>query len=201
MHNFVDAVPGINITGKNEDPTVLIDWFDDGKDLGHEDEHKNNFRFLSNFYPDEPFSVALSTKSSNGQSFNWTEREFATGEHAYQAAKAATSADFHAIADAPTPAAAKKMGREINMVAGWDATSLDVMRQVLLAKFALGRQCTERLVETDVALLVEGTYWFDKIWGVDLRTQGTPGQNLLGMLLMERREQLFWLIDNSPILK
>lgn len=174
----------------NADPTRLIDWFDDGADLESDPAgtRTNTFRFLSNFYPDEPFELDASLISPLWD-FPHPIR-FATGEHAFQAAKAVNPIAFEAIAGARTPAGAKAGGRRCTLRSDWEAVKYDVMREVLAAKFAPDTLCADLLELTGNAMLVEGTWWNDRVWGVDLRLPDRPGRNWLGTLLMARRAEL-----------
>lgn len=43
---------------------------------------------------------------------------------------------------------------------------------------------------TGHGLLIEGTYWDDRIWGVDMLHPDRPGETWLGVLLMARRADL-----------
>lgn len=157
----------------NHDGQVL--WFDD-----FADDPTNQYRFLSNFYVGEPITLGSVT--------------FATGEHAFAANKAKDPRAFQAIATADTPGRAKSMGRSCTLRPDWEEVKLDVMAAVLRAKFTLPRGEGHYLLETGDRLLMEGTYWHDQVWGVDLhigRTPATaPGRNWLGTLLMARRAEL-----------
>lgn len=172
----------------NGDPSHLIDWFDD---LGTGNE---TYRFLSNFYEGEPFEI----EGLSGV-------KFATGEHAFQAFKATTAEDFAKVAFATagpvnygkgrtvqesSPGASKAYGRTIDLRPDWSDVRMDVMAAVLRAKFAPGREEAERLLATGDAYLVEGTWWGDTVWGVDLWDEKRPGRNWLGTLLMARRAEL-----------
>lgn len=158
-------------------------WFDD-----FEDEPTNQHRFLSNFYIGEPIRVSSTAV-------------FPTGEHAFAAYKAADPRAFHAIATAvdrkgsPSPGAAKSMGRSCTLRPDWEVVKLDVMAAVIRAKFTLDRVEGHLLLETGNRLLMEGTYWHDRVWGVDLQANRedpvqAPGRNWLGTLLMARRAEL-----------
>lgn len=195
---------GVTPTGKNENPKVLIDWFDD---LGSGNE---TYRFLSNFYLVEGgVTIALHTTFAD-----WPEYNFLTTEHAFAAAKASNEKEFYEIASAQgfnyfdkktqqteevsAPNHAKSLGRSCALEPYWEQDKIDVMRQCLDAKFrpiSMGgtpgtQDMADRLLDTGNALLVEGTWWKDEVWGVDLRKKGTPGRNLLGVLLMARRAEL-----------
>lgn len=160
----------------------VISWFDDFE------TPDNRWRFLSNFYVGAPIHfgpyVAL------------------TGEHLFQAMKAPTGVDFRKILASATPGEAKANGRHLlNLRPDWERVKYDVMRVVLGLKFTLARDESRMLLDTGDALLVEGTYWNDQVWGVALhRKDGDepgdgwssgPGRNWLGTLLMARRAELF----------
>lgn len=125
------------------------------------------FGFLSNF---------------NGPCGNWK-----TSEHYYQAQKAVRDSDFNRIADAPTPSKAKQIGGNIDMCEDWDEIKIDVMRDALRLKFTADNELGERLIDTNYDYLIEYAPWGDRFWGVD---KNYVGENHLGRLLMERREEL-----------
>lgn len=151
-------------------PGVRIAWFDD-LGTGNED-----YRFLSNFYEGDPLPVF-------GE-------EWPTGEHAFQAIKATDSRARDAIRDARSPGEAKRMGRACTLRPDWEEVKYDVMAAVVRSKFDPGRVEGALLLGTGDALLVEGTYWHDRVWGIDLNALGNPGRNWLGTLLMARRAEL-----------
>lgn len=156
-------------------PSRFITWFDDfNGDDGN--EPTNNFRFLSNFYIGAPIL------------FHGV--EFMTGEHVFQAYKTLNADEFAAIAHAPSPGKAKYLGRKCKLRSDWEKVKLDLMAAVVRTKFTLDRAEGVWLLGTGDALLVEGTYWKDEVWGVDLTKVGYPGRNWLGSLLMTRRAEL-----------
>jgi predicted NAD-dependent protein-ADP-ribosyltransferase YbiA (DUF1768 family) len=63
---------------------------------------------------------------------------------------------------------------------------VDVMRDLIAQKFAVGSELADRLLATGDQELVEGNTWGDTFWGV---CDGV-GENWLGRLLMERRAAL-----------
>lgn len=161
----------------NANPHELILWFDDFDVVP-----TNDYRFLSNFYIGEPIEIMGD--------------EFATGEHAFQAAKAKTRKAYEMVRTADDPGHAKYLGRTIPLRDDWEAVKYDVMAAVIRAKFGWDRPEGAMLGATGDALLVEGTYWGDRVWGVDLKTfahRHDPtwhGRNWLGTLLMARRAEL-----------
>jgi ribA/ribD-fused uncharacterized protein len=110
---------------------------------------------------------------------------YATVEHAFQAAKCVDPAEAERVRQAPSPAAAKQIGRRVRLRADWNEARVDVMRAVLVAKF-LDPDLRARLVATGKAELVEENTWGDRFWG---RSRGI-GRNMLGQLLMELRDSL-----------
>lgn len=133
----------------------VIDYFGTGTDAG-------DYSFLSNFYW-----------------HGWTV------EHHFQAAKTDDPAWVQKILHAPSPGAAKKLGRKAPMRPTWDDEKVPVMRTLLRMKFS-DIALAERLLATGDAQLIEGNWWGDKFWGVS----GGAGENNLGKLLMQVREEL-----------
>ena len=156
---------------------AVIFWFDDF-------EGEQPFRFLSNFYRGMPLAEP-------DLGYQWP-----TGEHMFAGYKATNRWDRERILLAVTPDDAKAIGRSINLRPNWEEIKYDVMRLVLRIKFTLEREEGQLLLETGDRLLVEGTWWNDRTWGVDLkgaptgRPWGGQGRNWLGALLMARRAGL-----------
>lgn len=129
--------------------------------------------FLSNFYPHD---------------FEFEGETYPTAEHAFQAAKTDEPSWKLRIQMAKTPGQAKHLGRRAPLAGGkaaWDGRRVEVMRKILKAKFA-DRVLAGQLLATGDEDLVEGNYWNDTFWGV---SKGR-GQNQLGKLLMELRDEL-----------
>jgi len=110
---------------------------------------------------------------------------YQTVEHAFQAHKTLDPDDRRAVAAQSTPGWAKKAGRALDLRSDWEEVKVDVMRSCLELKFAPGGDLARRLDETGDVQLVEGNTWGDTYWGVC----GGVGENVLGQLLMERREK------------
>lgn len=136
----------------------------------------DEFRFLSNFHP--------STVTFDGETYS-------TVEHAYQAAKTLDLEERAHIRNLATPGKAKRAGREITMRADWDDIRVNVMRQLLEQKFALGSQCAHMLCLTEDHHIEETNTWGDTFWGV---CRG-EGLNVLGEMLMEIRADLLSHIE------
>jgi ribA/ribD-fused uncharacterized protein len=175
------------MTGKHERPSTtdqqalyqdqVIYWFDAF-------EGKQPYDFLSNFHIGEPIE-------ETDFGYRWQ-----TGEAMFAAYKATNPTDLRRILHASGPGEAKHIGRSIRLRPDWEEVKYDVMRWVLALKYTLQRDEGLALLDTGDRLLVEGTWWGDRVWGVDLRRQPAaapwmaPGRNWLGMLLMARRAEL-----------
>lgn len=135
------------------------------------DSFNGEHRFLSNFYPSK-------VKLSDG--------DYASIEHAYQAAK--TTPDKREAFRRPgvTASEAKKLGRHVPMHPDWEEVKVGIMHSLLRQKFRLGSPLAAKLLATGDAELEEGNYWGDTFWGV---CRG-KGENQLGRLLMLVRDEL-----------
>jgi ribA/ribD-fused uncharacterized protein len=141
------------------------------------DSFEGEYRFLSNF---------------SDHALELGGRLFASAEHAYQACKTLDPDEQKEVQLARSPAAAKRAGRQVTLRPDWEGVKVEVMRQVLRAKFAEGRALADKLLATGDAELIEGNDWHDNFWGecVCLGCINETGRNFLGELLMERRYQL-----------
>jgi ribA/ribD-fused uncharacterized protein len=122
----------------------------------------------------------------------WEEVCYSSAEAAFAAGKTLDPRQRAAIAAAPTPGQAKRLGRAVALRAEWDArVRYEVMDSVLQAKFT-DPGLRALLTETGDALLVEGNRHHDDEWG-DCRCarhHDTVGRNALGLAVMRLRAQL-----------
>jgi ribA/ribD-fused uncharacterized protein len=109
-----------------------------------------------------------------------------TLEHGFQLAKTRDQTARLRIASAPTPGAAKRLGRDVPLRPGWEEAKKGVMRALLIQKFTRHADLARVLLATGDAELVEGNSWGDVYWGVS----GGHGQNMLGKQLMDVRSAL-----------
>lgn len=139
-------------------------------------EFDGEHAFLSNFYPSTIYHDGIT---------------YPTNEHFFQAMKTLDIETRKAIAAAPTPGAAKRMGRHVALRPDWEKIKVDVMRLGLMLKFT-DAELAEKLLATGDEELVEGNWWHDNTWGNCHCTECSRkgGRNLLGMLLMELRKEL-----------
>jgi ribA/ribD-fused uncharacterized protein len=105
-----------------------------------------------------------------------------TVEHAYQAAKAKQFDDRIHVLSQTTAGHSKKAGRRVEMRDDWESIKFWVMEDLLRQKFAKP-PLRKKLLDTGMAVLIEGNTWGDRTWGV---CDG-HGDNHLGRLLMEIR--------------
>lgn len=134
--------------------------------------------FLSNFYED---------------AFDCGGKMVPTAEHAFQAQKTADPLQRQLVLSMTTPGQAKRAGRKVDLRPNWLEVRVSIMRQILAYKFAAGTPLANKLISTYPKHLVEGNNWGDTFWGCvrEPHSDGVlVGQNTLGVLLMERRDQL-----------
>ena len=130
---------------------------------------RNEYYYLSNMYP---CSIRLNIA---GQDYR-----FGSSEAAFQAAKCPARASEFTDIDGY---AAKRLGRKVQLVPGWDSMKLDVMHVIVKAKFDQNPELMAKL-RTLQCEIVEDNTWNDTYWG---RCNGR-GQNHLGRILMSVRD-------------
>lgn len=133
-------------------------------------EFRDNYFFLSNFYTAPVIFDGI---------------KFDNNEAAFQAQKC-LDPDKRKMFSGMSPSNAKKMGRRVKLRPDWEDVKVDLMRKIIYAKFTQNPYLATKLLDTGNEELVEGNDWGDKIWG---KVNG-EGQNLLGQILMEIREQI-----------
>lgn len=129
------------------------------------------YSFLSNFY-EKDFQL-------NGITYK-------TSEHAFQSIKAKYPDQAKQVREAATPGQAKRLGRKVDLVDGWNESRVAVMTEIIRAKFTSDQEMRDKLLSTADALLIEGNYWHDNFWGdcSCSRCSNKPGLNNLGKILM-----------------
>ena len=119
-------------------------------------------------------------------------RVYPTAEHAYQAGKARKDEVREWILSAPTPSLVAMAAHGLytwDIVPEWSRTKFDRMRKVLRAKFTQHEDLKNLLLSTGNARLVEAGRTdnaVNRTWG---EVNG-KGQNMLGVLLMEVRDEI-----------
>ncbi|CAL6029665.1 NADAR_family protein [Hexamita inflata] len=131
------------------------------------DRFEGEYFFLSNFF-ESPITYK-----------NFT---YQTVEAAFQAQKEpGTEEKFAAM----KPGKAKREGLKVNLRSDWEAVKVQIMKDLLVLKFQ-NEALKQKLLLTELKEIVEGNNWGDCYWGV---CEG-KGQNVLGKLLMEVRQEL-----------
>lgn len=141
-------------------------------------QFRNEYYFLSNFYPAE-FT-------------DCTGNIWPSVEHYFQAMKTENYIERAKIRKASTPGKAKSMGRNVDLRSNWNSIRLDVMKIGLLYKFRQNPDLRQKLIDTGDAILIEGNYWHDNVYGDCFcnKCKNIRGQNYLGKLLMGIRTRL-----------
>lgn len=135
-------------------------------------EFQGPYRFLSNFYPAKMV---------------WDGLEFNTSEHAYVAAKTLDRNLRIKISKITLPGNVKRFGRNMELRSDWEEVKIELMTEIVMAKFSQNPDLFEKLLATGDAILEEGNRWHDLVWGVCPPGSG-KGRNELGKILMKIRE-------------
>lgn len=134
--------------------------------------------FLSNFFPTP---------------VEWEGLTYPTAEHAYQAAKSSEKHVREAIVNITSPVDAKNTGQCLDLRKDWTRElSLQVMEEVVRAKFLGNDDIARRLLNTSPSQLIEGNTWGDVFWG---QCAG-EGDNHLGKILMKIRVETRQRLQN-----
>ena len=117
---------------------------------------------------------------------------YPTNEHFFQAMKTLDQEKRKQIAEAKTPGAAKRMGRQVQLREDWEEVKYTAMRVGVERKFDAHPGLAEKLIATGDAILIEGNSWHDNTWGSCFcpKCATIVGKNWLGEILMERRKEL-----------
>lgn len=131
---------------------------------------RGEYYFLSNMYPEVLYI--------NGEMYP-------SAEHAFQAYKSLDKDVRLGMSVCRSAKEAKQAGRLINLRLDWEDVKVDVMYNILRAKFA-DPELAQKLRDTRDEELIEENNWGDTFWGV---CKG-KGKNMLGNLLMKVRKEI-----------
>ena len=139
------------------------------------DEFREAYGFLSNFH--------LCDLDYDGNNYCCVESAFQAMKEANPAARVNYSHLY--------PSEAKKKGKTCNLRSDWEEVKVDIMYDILKAKFS-DEDLKARLLLTDDKELIEGNNWHDNFWGncVCKKCEAIEGKNMLGKLLMKLRTEL-----------
>lgn len=136
---------------------------------------RGKYDFLSNFYE-------CPVRMSFGKELIIT---FNNAESAFQAHKSPLCEDLLKFSTM-TAKQAKAYGRKVKLREDWDKIKLNVMYNVVTAKFLQNPDLSKRLIDTGNRELIEGNTWRDTFWGV----YNGKGENHLGSILMQVRKEI-----------
>lgn len=115
---------------------------------------------------------------------------YPTSEHAFQAAKTLDVEERLKIKACKTPGKAKKLGRKVTLRSDWEEVKIDIMEEIVTAKFMQNSNIAKKLLDTGSQYLIEGNTWGDKFWGCVYENNKWVGHNHLGTILMKIRKKL-----------
>lgn len=127
---------------------------------------------------------------------------YRTAEHYMMAGKAELFDDHETLREiihAETPGQAKSLGRKVRNFDPqlWDRHKYEIVKQGNLLKFSQHQPLKAFLLSTEDKILVEASP-YDTVWGIGMpetdpraeNPQQWNGENLLGLALMEVRDEL-----------
>lgn len=142
------------------------------------------------FYGHNPAKKGWMFSNFSDQPVTMNGMIFSTSEHYFQYMKFVTTDPDWAekIRLSPNPTVCKKMGgsREHPLRADWEEVKDQVMKDVLIAKADQHPIFKNELLSTGNATIIEASP-YDYYWG---EGKDGSGKNMLGVLLMEVREEL-----------
>jgi ribA/ribD-fused uncharacterized protein len=120
--------------------------------------------------------------------------EYPGVEWAFQASKSLDPEVRKRICNAETPGGAKSLGRELKyngmQRTDWFQVNLGIMEELVWLKFTGHEDLKKSLLRTGDAPLIEGNSWGDDWWGM-IKVNGIlKGNNYLGKILMNVRQNL-----------
>jgi ribA/ribD-fused uncharacterized protein len=144
--------------------------------------------YLSNWYP------AKFELTCEGKTY-----QFQNVEQAMMASKAKVFGDleiFNEILTTSDPKSVKKLGRKVKNFDEkiWDKYKKQIVKTSVQSKFTYNPLLLKKLLSTQNDYIAEDSP-YDKIWGIGTRSKiqkenrSWPGKNLLGVILMELREE------------
>lgn len=139
------------------------------------DDFRGAYSFLSNFY-----SCDIDYDGEN----------YTSSECAFQAMKESDKSKRGNWSHL-SPSEAKKKGRKCKLRSDWEEVKVNIMFDILKAKFS-DEDLKTRLLLTGDKPLIEGNQWHDNFWGncTCRKCEGIKGKNMLGKLLMKLRSEI-----------
>lgn len=116
-------------------------------------------------------------------------KTFESVENAYMYLKKPDDKEWGEFCMKNPPNKVKTASKDIEIRNDWEDVKLKVMYNLLIQKYTTEPFKT-KLLETGNENIVEGNYWNDKFWGVDLKETPNIGENWLGRLIMDIRNKI-----------
>lgn len=159
-----------------EDTEIALPTLEKYKSSDAEELKFNRFSELSNYYDCTVF---------------FDGRTYLSSEAAFQSMKTTDSSIRDKFSNL-TPDESKALGRKVKLRPDWETVKVDIMRDIVLAKFSQNQDCKDELLKTKGYNLVEDTTgWHDCVWGrCYCRMCRGVGENHLGKILTSIREEL-----------
>lgn len=187
-----DKLTLVNVKKLNANPKKEINYFDD-----------EEYKFLSNMYPCKVVlnGIEYQTAEACFHSFKFKEIKY---KKMFSNLKIKPNANWKELGKK-----AKRLGQKNGITKqynlpfdkkAWDnGKAQKAMLKTIRAKFK-NKELAKKLLNTGNAILIEGTFWNDRTWGVGLRRikdkddniigyKGS-GKNQLGKILMKVRNEL-----------
>ncbi len=142
---------------------------------------------FSNFHGlREPFFVTVHDPQTGLGDGIW----YPSTEHAYQAAKTLNLDTRRKMSHMPNGGEVKRFANsgQFKCRTNWHDISVKVMMDVVRQKFK-DLQLRQILLDTGNAYLMEGNIWNDSFWGKVVKDGLLVGENKLGQILMDLREE------------
>jgi ribA/ribD-fused uncharacterized protein len=184
---------------KKEEEVKIVEKTEKKVTLKKKDEEPKESNIVF-FFSKEPENKEFS--SFYDTVFKLDDVEYKSAEHAFQAIKAKTFGDeehFKKILKAKSAQSAKSFGKKVEKFeeSVWNEKKEDVMRKILRAKFSQNAEIRKKLLDTGDKILAEANPR-DTFWGIGTSASTAiaknpskwKGQNKLGKLLMELRDEL-----------
>ena len=144
------------------------------------DNFRDDYYFLSNFYPSAVIYKGY-TYLNNEAAFQAQKTisayQYDNGEKSFT--------DERLQFTTLSPGDAKRLGRSVKLRPDWEDIKVNIMHDIVYAKFNQNPELKEKLLATGDTYLIEGNTWGDRVWG---QVNGN-GRNLLGQILMDVRTE------------
>lgn len=193
--NKVSAEDGLRLTSEYHSQRDMKSIW---KNIGSP-QTKQQKKFVTNLFKDCVFYRVLKNHSTTGFS-NFSPHtvkipgigEFPTSEAAFQSQKCPADKNYvNRQLSAKTPAMSKKLGNNIEYdVMQWEKEKVAVMRSVVRLKFEQHPELMKNLLDTGFQMIISNDK-NDSFWGIG---KDGKGRNMLGMLLMEIRDDTYALV-------